>query len=630
MPKKHSECLFVNSQEEAVHLLNTALEYYEEESYKSALNNLSKAHKIFLAYKNIAKVSICLSLTGLIKYISKNESYYKSLLLLEDSKFLAESTVEKLTEAVNKFAFGQIYFIENKYNESLFYLTYAFELLDDLPVLKVKALELLTLIYIKLQNTKIAYEYLAKAIDFSKKHNLKKSYNKLQELSENFINTSSDITAPLKNQDFNSKDSEQNTTLLLALSKIARTVNAEANIDKLLTTIAEQTKYVLNADRCTVFLYDKEKNELWSKVALGMESEEIRFSADKGFAGAVLKTGETIRIKDTYSDKRFNKEIDEKTGYKTYNLLCMPMRNIKFEIIGVFQVLNKQNGDFTEADEDILFAIGTNAGIAIENYLLFNIQQKMLEEQQKLFEGFINTLAASIDARDKITLGHSNRVRLYSELIAKQLGLNKDITGIISKAAMLHDIGKIGIRDSVLQKKGALTKEEYEHIKSHVKITYDILCKTNLNSSFNEITEIAASHHERYDGTGYFRGLKGEMIPLGGRILAVSDVFDAITSVRHYRDRMPIKDALNIIIDGRNKHFDGKITDAFLSLHCDVIVDILISEYKMQLKEKDRKILASYTLKQFAGILNKKNKLNTSEEKIIKTFSEYYIREESK
>ena len=180
----------------------------------------------------------------------------------------------------------------------------------------------------------------------------------------------------------------------------------------------------------------------------------------------------------------------------------MPIRNIKLEIIGVFQVLNKKSGEFSEYDEDILLAIGTNAGIAIENNMLFKIQQKMLDEQQKLFAGFIDTLAASIDARDKITLGHSTRVKLYSELICGKLNLNKDVTGIISKAAMLHDIGKIGIKDAVLQKKGALTKEEYEQIKEHVKITYDILCKTNLNASFAEIAEIAASHHEKYDGTG--------------------------------------------------------------------------------------------------------------------------------
>lgn len=627
MPKKHNSNLLSESLENADCLLNKAVEYYSKEQWKNAVDNLSVAHKIFLAHKNISKVSVCLSLTGLVKYLDKSEGYYKSLLLLEDSKFLAESTEGTISPAVNKFAFGQIYFLENKYSEALFYLSYAADFLDEIPILKVKACELLALINIKIQNTKAAYEYLTKAIEISGKNNLKCLNIKLQEMAENFINANSEIGFSAQKQTNAVKDNEQNTTLLLALSKIARTVNAEANLDKLLITIAEQTKLVLNADRCSVFLYDKEKNELWSKVALGMEnSEEIRFSADKGFAGAAVKNGETIRISDAYSDKRFNKDIDKKTGYKTYNLLCMPMRNIKYEIIGVFQVLNKKDGDFTDADEDILLAIGTNAGIAIENSLLFNIQQKMLEEQQKLFEGFIDTLAASIDARDKITLGHSNRVKLYSELIAGKLGLNRDITNIISKAAMLHDIGKIGIRDAVLQKKGTLTKEEYEHIKEHVKITYDILCKTNINSSFNEITEIAAAHHEKFDGTGYFRGLKGDKIPLGGRILAVSDVFDAITSVRHYRDRMPIKDALNIILDGQNKHFDAKITDAFLSLPCDSIVDILISEYKMKLKDKDRKMLASVSLRQFAEILNSKE-ITAQDEKIINVFNGYYVRQ---
>jgi HD-GYP domain-containing protein (c-di-GMP phosphodiesterase class II) len=250
----------------------------------------------------------------------------------------------------------------------------------------------------------------------------------------------------------------------------------------------------------------------------------------------------------------------------------------------------------------------------------------MLNEQQKLFAGFIDTLAASIDARDKITLGHSNRVKLYSELISKKIGLNQEITEIISKAAMLHDIGKIGIRDAILQKKGSLTKEEYDHIKEHVKITYDILCKTNMNASFSEIAEIAASHHEKYDGSGYFRGLKGEEIPLGGRILAVSDVFDAITSVRHYRDRMPIKNVLKIMIEGKNKHFDGKIIDTFLSLNCDTITDILIREYETELKENDRKILSSLTLQEFNDILNKET-LTEKEKNIVDIFNSYYIRQ---
>ena len=626
MPKKHSSMLS-ESVENAECLLHEAINMYCSASYKQAVANLSLAHKIFLAYKDIPKVSVCLSLTALVKYINKDESYYKSLLLLEDSKFLAESSNDKDVFAMNKFAFGEIYFHENKFNEAVFYLAYAAVALDEYPLIKVRALELLALTYIRLQNAKLAYEYLDKAINLAKSIGLTSLSERLAEISENFINTNSAVDSAYKQQSNKKQDTEQGTTLLLALSKIARTVNAEANLDKLLMTIAEQTKLVLNADRCTVFLYDKDKNELWSKVALGMESEEIRFSADKGFAGHVVKTGETIIIQDAYKDSRFNKEIDKHTGYRTYNLICMPIRNIKFEIIGVFQVLNKKEGNFTEADEDVLLAIGTNAGIAIENNLLFNIQQQMIEEQQKLFAGFIDTLAASIDARDKITLGHSKRVRLYSELICSQLELNQDLTQIIARAAMLHDIGKIGIRDAVLQKKGSLTKEEYEHIKEHVKITYDILRQTNMSASFMEIAEIAASHHEKYDGTGYFRGLKGEEIPFGGRVLAVSDVFDAITSVRHYRDRMPMNNVLDIMLEGKNKHFDGKIVDAFLSISCDVLMEVLLSEFEMHLNDKDRRSLSTITLKDFAEILKKENP-TPKEKKLVDVFNSYYVRKE--
>lgn len=617
MPQKHKN----ESIECAKNLLMEAIELFDIQNYNNALKNLSSAHKIFLANKDIKKVSVCLSLTGLINFIDKTESYYRSLLLLEDSKFIAQSSEDSEVIAVNKFAFGYIYFLENKLNDAMFYLTDALEQIISFPVLKIKACEILADIYMKLQSQKAAYQYIEQAMEYANTYGLKNIYKRLTKLSEKFIKGHS----PAKYKHLTRSDNNQSTTLLLALSKIARTLNAQVSLDNLLITIAEQTSLVLNADRCTVFLYDKEKNELWSKVALGMASEEIRFSADKGFAGHVLKTGETIIIQDAYKDSRFNKEIDKKTGYRTYNILCMPIRNIKYEIIGVFQVLNKKDGDFTEADEDILLAIGTNAGIAIENSVLFNIQQKMIDEQQKLFTGFIDTLAASIDARDKITLGHSNRVRQYSELICKEMGLDEEFTGIVSKSAMLHDIGKIGIRDSVLQKKGALTKEEYEHIKEHVKITYDILCKANMNSSFTEIAEIASSHHEKYDGTGYFRGLKGEQIPLGGRILAVSDVFDAITSVRHYRDRMPMKDALGIIFNGSGKHFDAKIVDVFFNIHCDIIMDVLITEYEMTLKDKDRKILKSYNLKQFYEILNK-DTINPKEQNLIDIFDSYYLR----
>ncbi len=625
MPNKHHIIKEITETVETADcLLNEAIKLYINGNYAEAGSKLSTAHKIFLANKNIAKVSICLSLNGLVNYLENQETYYKSLILIEDSKFLAESSNNKTVIAVNKFAFAQIYFNENKFKETEFYINSALDFLNEYPYLKIKAYEIISYTYIKLKNPKSAYENLEKAAEYAKNEGFKREYEKIKCIMKDFSETNSKIRSDkrISNQ---SKDSEQNISLLLALSKIARAVNAESGLDELLITIAEQTKLVLNADRCSVFLYDRTKNELWSKVALGMNSEEIRFAADKGLAGYVVKTGETVKIKDAYNDIRFNQEIDKHTGYKTYNMICMPIRNIKYEIIGVFQVLNKKDGDFTDSDEEILLTIGTNAGIAIENNLLFNIQQEMLKEQKELFCGFIDTLAASIDARDKITLGHSNRVRLYSELICNQLELGKDTTEIISRAAMLHDIGKIGIKDAILQKKGSLTPEEYAEIKEHVRITYDILRKTNVNSSFSEIAEIAASHHEKYDGTGYFRGLKGEEIPFGGRILAVSDVFDAITSVRHYRDRMPMDQALKIMVEGKNKHFDSKIVDAFLSIPCDLITDVLISEYKLELKNSDRNVLSSVCLQQFYEIL-KNDSVSKKDKKIVDIFNTYYIR----
>ncbi len=620
MVKKQAEIFTedTNSLEKAESALSDSLVFISSQNYKEAANKLSLAHKLFLAHKNIDKVSICLSLTALLKYIIKEENYYKSLLLLEDSKFLAESSNNKFAISINKFAFAQIYFLEKKFNDVIISLADYIYQLEKIPFIFVKALNLMTITYLNLKNPQKAKIYFEQAIHYSKIYNLKQQYEELNKLSENFTNLNTNNKSYVK----------QNSTLIYALSTIARSVNTQTNLDKLLNIIAEQTRIVLNADRCSVFLYDKKTDELWSKIALGIGSEEIRFPANKGFAGHVFQTGETIRIKDAYKDKRFNKDIDKHTGYKTYNILCMPIRNIKFEIIGVFQVLNKKNGDFTTSDEDILLAIGTNAGIAIENNLLFKIQQQMLEEQQQLFAEFIDTLAASIDARDKITLGHSTRVKMYAELISKQLNLTKDTAEIIAKAAMLHDIGKIGIKDAVLQKKGALTKKEYEQIKEHVKITYEILRKTNLNSFFKEIAEIAASHHEKYDGTGYFRGLKGEEIPFGGRILAVCDVFDAITSVRHYRDRMPMKEALKILDDGRNKHFDGNIVDAFFSISCDNIMDVLISDYETEIQEKDRKILSDITLGELFKIFNKENPAK-KELNIINMFNSYYLRNNS-
>ena len=372
-------------------------------------------------------------------------------------------------------------------------------------------------------------------------------------------------------------------------------------------------------------LWDKDTDELWSKVALGLDSsQEIRFPADKGLAGYVVKTGETVNIVDAYNDPRFNPEVDTKTGYRTKTILCMPIMNNNREIIGAFQVINKIDGIFTKNDEDLLIAIGGSASIALENAQLFDQQLQLYREQKLLFESFIDTLATSIDARDKITAGHSTRVKLYSILLADALGMNAKDKSLLEKAAILHDIGKIGIRDSVLQKDGKLTDEEYKHIQEHVRITHNILNKIYMSPDFRIITEMACSHHEKWDGTGYYRHLKGEEITLGGRILAVADVFDAITSKRHYRDKMPIANVLDILMKGAGSHFDKNLVDVFMSISTDKIVKVFLSESHGKIEPKDEEFLKRYDLMDIYRFVNIESP--TDEQKhFLELFNKYYL-----
>src|SRR5574344_734536 len=241
-----------------------------------------------------------------------------------------------------------------------------------------------------------------------------------------------------------------------------------------------------------------------------------------------------------------------------------------------------------------------------------------------MFESFIDTLATSIDARDKITAGHTIRVRLYSEIIAKAFKLSEREVVIIKQAATLHDIGKIGIRDSVLQKEGKLTPEEYAHIQEHVEITHNILNKIHENDDFKLVTEIACSHHEKYDGSGYYRKLKGEEIPFGGRILAVSDVFDAITSRRHYRDKMPLLKVIDILISDSGTHFDKTVVDCFLSIPVIEIIKVFLTENHLILDKDHEALLSKYSLKDYYTF-SKNNSDEDDEKRLVDLVNHYYV-----
>lgn len=540
--------------------------------YDSAKDKLTEAQKIFHNIDCCEGISICLSLTALVNYLTDNNNLNTSLETLQDSGYLADYSKNPSAKLFNEMVLANINYSEGNLDVALRH-------------------------YKNAMNAGInndEYEMLGFVVSRMKQ-----------------IREGADFTFPTKSDP------------LVSLVKIGRSITAQTDINVLLRVIAEETKVAMQADRCTVFLLDKKTNELWSKIALGLDSEEIRFPADKGLAGYVVRTGESINITDAYNDPRFNPDVDKATGYTTKTILCMPIKNNNQKIIGAFQVLNKVNGVFTKSDEDLLVAIGGSASIALENAQLFEQQKELYKEQKLLFESFINTLAASIDARDKITAGHSTRVKLYSMLMANELKLDTKTKEILEKAATLHDIGKIGIRDSVLQKEGKLTDEEYKHIQEHVKITHNILQQICTNEDFKQISEIACSHHEKYDGTGYYRHLKGEEIPYGGRILAVSDVFDAITSKRHYRDKMPIVNVIDILLKGSGSHFDKSLVDVFLSIPTDKIIEVFLTESHLKFKKKDSNLLKKYNLMDIYKLSTKENPTE-DDKNIVSLFNYYY------
>jgi len=405
---------------------------------------------------------------------------------------------------------------------------------------------------------------------------------------------------------------------LQSLLGIAKNLSAEINLDSLLAKIIDEVRVILNADRCTIFLFDEKTNELWSRMSYGLK-EEIRFPADKGIAGNVFTTGETINIPNAYNDERFNKEIDKKTGYVTKSILTMSMKNRFNQTIGVFQVLNRKQGRFTKENEEILAAITSIASSAIENSLLYS-------ELRKSFTSFVEALSATLDTRDYITAGHSRRVTLYATEIARLMKLDPEQREVIRYAGLLHDIGKIGIPEVILLKDRKLSEDEYEMIKRHANLTKSILMKIHFMKKYRTIPDIAGSHHERIDGKGYPENLMGDDIPLGGKILAVADAFDALTSRKPYQDRIELDKVMAIIETDTGTAFEPYVVYNFKFISLDKLIIILEYGHNEEMDLNELAIIKSYTLADIIEIRTKSIK-SDKELEIENIFMRYYLRQ---
>ncbi len=208
---------------------------------------------------------------------------------------------------------------------------------------------------------------------------------------------------------------------------------------------------------------------------------------------------------------------------------------------------------------------------ALEYYQLKHDNDKLIDDLKELFSGTIKAIMGALDARDSFTSGRSRRITYYSVKIANKMNLPTVDVGKIELAGMLHDIGMIGVSDDILYKIGALNQEEYDQIKKHINYSVKILEDIK---QLRDVVEIIKYHHEKYDGTGYPAGIKGDEIPLGSRIIALADAFDSIVSNRIYRNRLDYSDALQEIKNNSGTQFDPAVVAAFEECFDEIISTI--------------------------------------------------------
>lgn len=309
----------------------------------------------------------------------------------------------------------------------------------------------------------------------------------------------------------------------------------------------------LNAERCAVLLHDRERDTL--KVVASSDARKA-IAPSRGITRRSFNDNVALLSLDAGRDERFADGASVRFQ-SIRSVMCAPMGS-KTRVWGVCYVDNVvTDRPFDDEALEFLTAVARQAGLAMENLFL-------VEEQRRSLESFIRTLAASLDARDDTTAGHSARVAAVAAGLAREMRLDQADVRVTYYAGLLHDYGKIGIRDDVLLKPAQLTDQEYAHIKEHPLHTFRLLSKIRFPEDLADIPLVAGPHHERWDGSGYPDGLRGEEIPIGSRIIAVADAYDALTEQRCYNEPMTPECALGELTMRSGTYFDPAVIEAFV------------------------------------------------------------------
>ena len=337
---------------------------------------------------------------------------------------------------------------------------------------------------------------------------------------------------------------------------LSRSMDAESLFDAILRTILD----VIGGDRAAVLVraHDDPAHVTLAASRIRGAGLDQQFVVSRSLVSDVLQNGISTFTVDATSDARYSAG-ESVISQRIKSVLCVPLRTSDTILGALYVDTQSAIGRFGEAELELLAAVGNQAGVALH-------RARLLGDLERMFLDTIKAIAATIDAKDGYTHRHSERVAAFAVRLARELGLSKEEQEIVEISSLLHDVGKIGVPDSILNKPTDLTPEEFEEMKKHPLYGARILS----NIQVPRVAALLAGvkyHHERWDGTGYPEGLQGEAIPIVGRILAVADYLDALTSARAYRTPLSLDEVVGLLQKGSGRHFDPRVVEAAGALH---------------------------------------------------------------
>jgi response regulator RpfG family c-di-GMP phosphodiesterase len=353
-----------------------------------------------------------------------------------------------------------------------------------------------------------------------------------------------------------------------ALRAIDQAISGSLDLHLTLSIVLEQVVSQLNVDAADVLLLNPHTQMLDYAAGRGFRSKAIersRLRLGEGHAGHVALERQTVSVHDLLTEKNGSVRADLLAGEEFDCYHGVPLIS-KGQVKGVLEVFLRSHRTMDDEWLNFLATLAGQVAIAVDSASLFDGLQRSNTELVMAYDATIEGWSAALDLRDKETEGHSQRVTEIALNIARVKGMSEEQLVHVRRGALLHDIGKMGIPDSILLKPGPLTDEEWVIMRQHPQHAFDLLSPI---AYLKPALDIPYCHHEKWDGSGYPRGLKGENIPLAACIFAVVDVYDALTSDRPYRKAWTKKKTIEHIKAGAGSHFDPAVVEAFLGLITD-------------------------------------------------------------